>query len=54
MANKEKLIARLKDLKFKQMKLIKEKAANPMQIIEKNIKILKEIAELEGELKALG
>ena len=48
---KEKLIQRMNDLKTQQTKLIKEKAANPMQIMKKNEKIMKELNLIAEELK---
>lgn len=48
---KEKLEKQLAELKSRHAKLLKEKAASPMDIVKKTIKIQGEIAKVEGELK---
>ena len=53
MSEKEKLEKRLLELKTKQSKLIKEKAASPKEIMEKNLKIQGEIAEVKKMLVGL-
>jgi hypothetical protein len=53
MNEKEKLEKRLRDLKLRQSKLLKEKAASPMEIMKKNLQIQGEIAEVVKGLSEL-
>lgn len=52
-AMKEKLEKQLAELKQRQSKLLKEKAASPKEIMEKNLKIQTEIAKVQAELNKL-
>ena len=47
---KEKLEKRLNALKFRQSKILKEKAASPIEIMKKNLQIQEEIATVMKQL----
>jgi hypothetical protein len=53
MSEKEKLETQLKELKFKLSKLIKEKAASPIEIVEKTLQIQGEIVKVQKKLVGL-
>lgn len=50
---KEKLLKQLESIKRQKMKLFKEKAASPLDIIKKTSKLSEEEARIEQRLKEL-
>ena len=50
---KEKLEKQLVDLKARLSKLIKEKSASPKEIMDRTLKIHKEIADVQSQLAKL-